>query len=130
MNQDVDPTHEEKPFWNRGTIKYLFRWAFAGFIGTILGLIGAGLILEIVIDFGVSMSGGRGAALIILVGVMAALFGYPLIGAVIGVLLGIRKLKYDLPKGSINENNQGLVAGLITGTVFYFLLLLLSAIAT
>ena len=131
MNQDIDTTpKEEPPFWNRGNIKYLLRWAFGGFIGTILGLVGAGLILEFVIDWSVGLSGGRGAALIILVGVMAAFLGYPLVGAVVGVLLGIRKLKHDRPKGNINENNRGLVAGLITGTVFYPLMILVAAISS
>lgn len=132
MNSDQTETaNEEKHFWTWTNIKYVSKWAFAGFIGTIIGLVGAGILLEFIIDW-IANSGGNhgGASLIILVGVSATIFGYPLIGAIVGVIMGIRKLKYDIPKGNINENNYGLRPGIIVGIAFYVLLFIISMIVT
>jgi hypothetical protein len=114
----------QKPLlWTWANIKYLLKWAFAGFVGTAVGLIGAGILLEIVIDW-IANSNGRhgGASMIVFVGIGAAVFGYPLVGAVVTTLMGIRKLKYDLPKGDVNENNHGLKPGIVAGIAFYVLM--------
>jgi hypothetical protein len=128
-NQNETADNINRRFWTWVNIKYLSKWAFAGFIGTIIGLVGAGILLEIIID-GIANSGGRhgGASLIIFVAVFAAIFGYPLIGAFVGVVMGIRKLKHDIPKGNINENNYGLRAGIIVGLFFYVLMFSISMI--
>ena len=132
MNSDqIETANEEKRFWTWANIKYLSKWAFAGFIGTVIGLAGAGILLEFIIDW-IANSGGNhgGASLIIFVGMFAAVFGYPLIGAIVGLIMGIRKLKYDIPKGNINENNYGLRPGIIVGIAFYVLIGIISVIAT
>jgi hypothetical protein len=133
MNSDQNETanKEEKSLRIWTNIKYLSKWAFAGLVGTIIGLIGAGILLEIIID-GIANSGGKhgGASLIIFVAVFATIFGYPLIGAIVGVVMGVRKLKHDIPKGNINENNYGLRPGIIVGIFFYVLMFIISTIVT
>ena len=133
MNDDQTETADNinKPLWTWANIKYLAKWGLAGLVGTTIGLLGAGCILEIIID-GIANSGGQhgGASLIIVVAMFAVVFGYPLVGAIVGVVMGIRKLKYDIPKGNINENNYGLIPGVLVGIAFYALLFVISMVGS
>jgi len=136
MDSDQSETvsRAENCLLTRANMKYLSRWAFGGLVGTAVTLIGAGIVLEFIIDgiaFRAAQRGGDGnpgASLMIVMAIAATIFGYPIVGAIIGVVMGMRKLKHDLPKGDINENNYGLLTGAVVGIAFYVLIFIIGII--
>jgi predicted lipid-binding transport protein (Tim44 family) len=103
--------------------------ALAGLTGTLTGLLVAGLVPEIIYDSQANATNpNAGASGIFFISIFLTFFGYPLIGVVVGALIGRLSVKRDNPEedGAVFQHALigSMIAGLLIGILPIALFLL------
>jgi hypothetical protein len=104
-------------------IQHVFNWTVSSFLGTILGLLILGCLLEFIIDNSLYSNGGNpGASLFAFVGIFLVVCGYPVIGAIVGEAMGTLNFK----RRYFNKHFSlwGMFLGFVVALLAYILIFL------